>query len=189
MTMASSASPVAESIAAQIKKQFNIDGGGQRPPAIRDSLRRETLDKTESFNQGYTAQRLRFRDDAEAADIEPARVIGDHAGDAYRELFRDYDAARATQRANNELPGQDNGAPTKPPPSVPGKDIDPETGQPYAVQDIEFPVDDPAPDGSYTDSYASQGLSGANEGLAGVVGLPVDLATGGLNLIPKGING
>jgi hypothetical protein len=41
---------------------------------------------------------------------------------------------------------------------------------------------------SYADSYAGQVLSGANEGLADVLGAPVDLTTAAMNLIPKGIN-
>jgi hypothetical protein len=43
-------------------------------------------------------------------------------------------------------------------------------------------------EGDYSNSYVSQGLSGANEGLAGVFGAPVDLTTAALNLVPKGIN-
>jgi hypothetical protein len=41
---------------------------------------------------------------------------------------------------------------------------------------------------NYANSYLGQALSGANEGLAGVLGAPADLATAALNLVPKGIN-
>ncbi|HYF34458.1 MAG TPA: hypothetical protein VD994_04135, partial [Prosthecobacter sp.] len=40
----------------------------------------------------------------------------------------------------------------------------------------------------YTQSVAGQALSGINEGIASVVGAPVDLAAGTLNLIPRGLN-
>jgi hypothetical protein len=43
-------------------------------------------------------------------------------------------------------------------------------------------------DGSYANSYLSQALSGANEGVASVLGAPVDLTTSAINLIPKGVN-
>lgn len=46
----------------------------------------------------------------------------------------------------------------------------------------------PADDKTYANSYLGQGLSGANEGLASVLGAPADLATAAINLIPKGIN-
>lgn len=42
--------------------------------------------------------------------------------------------------------------------------------------------------GDYANSYLGQGLSGANEGLADVLGAPADLATAALNLVPKGVN-
>lgn len=40
----------------------------------------------------------------------------------------------------------------------------------------------------YDASQTSQGLSGVNEGIANTLGMPVDLATGALNLIPAGID-
>lgn len=43
----------------------------------------------------------------------------------------------------------------------------------------------PAP---YRESLAGQGMSGVNEGIGSTLGAPVDIATAGLNLIPKGIN-
>src|SRR5205085_3923402 len=42
--------------------------------------------------------------------------------------------------------------------------------------------------GDFANSYLGQGLSGANEGLADVLGAPADLATAALNLVPKGVN-
>jgi hypothetical protein len=41
---------------------------------------------------------------------------------------------------------------------------------------------------TYANSYLGQGLSGANEGLADVLGAPVDLARSAINLVPEGIN-
>jgi hypothetical protein len=41
---------------------------------------------------------------------------------------------------------------------------------------------------TYANSYLGQGLSGANEGLADVLGAPVDLARTAINLVPQGIN-
>lgn len=45
-----------------------------------------------------------------------------------------------------------------------------------------------APAGDFRDSYAGQGISGVNKGLAGMVGAPVDLTTAALNLGSRGIN-
>jgi hypothetical protein len=52
--------------------------------------------------------------------------------------------------------------------------------RPYS-QELEQPK-------TYGDSYLSQALSGANEGLGSVLGAPVDLTTAAINLVPKGIN-
>lgn len=40
----------------------------------------------------------------------------------------------------------------------------------------------------YNDSYLSQAMSGVNEGVASTLGAPVDIATGAMNMVPRGIN-
>jgi hypothetical protein len=115
MSMAASGDSVFAAALAKGLKQVEM-GGGQLSPKVRESLRREIRNKVVEMNKAYSAQRVRFRDDAEAFGLDPARIIGNHDGETYRELFRDYDAARAKQRADNEVPGQVNGAPAKEPP-------------------------------------------------------------------------
>ena len=46
----------------------------------------------------------------------------------------------------------------------------------------------PAANAMYEDSVLAQGLSGVNEGIASTLGLPVDVMTWGMNLVPRGIN-
>lgn len=123
------------------------------------------------------------------------------------------EAAASIQKADNEVPDPTTGADTKPPPPA-DHEITPEQQSEFfkilrtegaekadaylrqfglAMQD-KAAGDKPHSErlekaqGDYANSYLSQGLSGANEGLAGVLGAPVDLTTGALNLIPKGIN-
>lgn len=64
------------------------------------------------------------------------------------------------------------------------------TGSVTDDSDLNVTVpDDRAPDiGAYQSSQLGQGMSGVNEGIASTLGLPVDLATMGLNLVPQGIN-
>ena len=50
-----------------------------------------------------------------------------------------------------------------------------------AAADVETPLDETAAPGTFADSYVSQGLSGVNEGIANVLGGPVDLVEMGLN--------
>jgi hypothetical protein len=42
--------------------------------------------------------------------------------------------------------------------------------------------------GGYPNSYVGQGLSGANEGLASVLGAPIDMGDSAVNLFDKGVN-
>lgn len=186
MGMAAGGGSAIEAAAAKLKKQFGIEGGGNLSPQVRESLKREIANKVATMNVAYSAQRVRFAEDAKRQGFDPAEITGNHDGDAFMPEIKAYQAARAQQKAAKEVPDPAVAAPLKAPPRT--DDIDPTTGQPFAVQDIEFPTDDPPADGSYQDSYVSQGLSGTNEGLASVVGLPVDITTAAVNLIPKGVN-
>lgn len=135
MDMAASGAPKLDAYAAQLKKQFNIDGGGQLPPEIRRNLRREIANKAMALNQAYTLQRERYAEDARRNGFDPAEIIGPHDGDAYIEQIRAFSDATAPRQASASGPAAAQEGPEQ------GEDIDPETGKPYAVQDIEFPVE------------------------------------------------
>lgn len=97
MGMAASGASVVEAAAANLKKQFGIEGGGQLDPDIRDRLRREMLHKVTAIKAGYDQQRQRFTADAQAFGLDPARVIGNHDGDPFADEFRAYDESRRPQ--------------------------------------------------------------------------------------------
>ena len=63
---------------AELKKQFGIEGGGNLSPELRIRIKREIDRKLVEMNRLYELQRTRFTDDAKAAGIDPARVIGPH---------------------------------------------------------------------------------------------------------------
>lgn len=122
-------------------------------------------------------------------------------------------AAASVQRADNEVPGQNTGADDKPPPPG-GHEVSPEQQAEFFrilktegadkadayLRQFGFQMQDKAAasrpyaeriekaSGDYGNSYLGQGLSGANEGLASVLGAPADITAAALNLIPKGIN-
>lgn len=83
MQMAGSTGSWLESTAAQLKKQFGIDGGGQLSPEVRAKLRREMLGKTTELNRAYNLQRDRYATDARALGVDPERVIGKHDGQPF----------------------------------------------------------------------------------------------------------
>lgn len=184
MGMAASGQSIFDTVAANLKKQFGIEGGGQLSPQVRSRLRREMINKATELNRIYNAQRDRFREDAKAFGFDPERIIGTHDGAPYRPILSEY---TKRQKPTSEPLGE-------------GEFVrdgqrwfrDPQTGEetPVVLGGSEAKPENAADDkaGDYEQSALSQGLSGINEGLAGIVGAPVDLATAGLNLIPRGIN-
>lgn len=214
MGMAASGQSVFDSVATNLKKQFGIAGGGQLSPEIRTRLRREMLNKGTELNRIYNAQRQRFIQDAKAFGFDPKRIVGDHDGDPYRPILREYGkslrqvdkpvssaiddmvrSGRPFEEANAFVTSK-GGTPLDPNeysravehhranPGYKGSYGAAVSGAPVDVTDAAK-ADTPA---DYDQSPASQGLSGINEGLASVAGAPVDLVTGAINLVPRGIN-
>ncbi len=89
--MAQSSAAYLDAKAAEIKKQFGIEGGGALPQEVRDRMRREMIHSVTSRVQGYNQQRERFKEYASRYDIDPFEVIGEHDGRPFAEQFREYD--------------------------------------------------------------------------------------------------
>ncbi len=71
---------------------------------------------------------------------------------------------------SNQTPGAFGNNPMAVPGGEPAPYVPPAGGEPYA------------------DSYLAQGMSGVNEGIGNILGMPVDLATGGINGLISGAN-
>ena len=93
--MAQSSAAYLDAKAAEIKKQFGIEGGGALPQEVRDRMRREMIHSVTSRLQGYNQQRERFKEYAARYDIDPFEVIGEHDGRPFAEQFRAYDEGRS----------------------------------------------------------------------------------------------
>lgn len=89
--MAQSSAAYLDAKAAEIKKQFGIEGGGALPQEVRDRMRREMIHSVTSRVQGYNQQRERFKEYATRYGIDPFEVIGDHDGRPFVEQFKAYD--------------------------------------------------------------------------------------------------
>jgi hypothetical protein len=152
---------------------------------------------------GDSPEVIRQKAEARRQAIEGFRVSAGPLADAI--------AGKAEQRADNEVPDPTTGAEPKPPTP---RDLTPDEQARFfsilrsdgpdkadeylrqfgiAMQDktaAERPYSErlERAEGDYAGSYAGQALSGANEGLAAVLGAPADLATAAINLVPKGIN-
>lgn len=174
-TVAAGDSAIGQMI-AKLQKELGADESGLLRPEIRERIRGEMLNLTENYNDAYNQARDNWMGIAERNGIQPLDVVGEHYGTPYFDTIQQarqkYYRLQREGEASNEKEGE---------------------GLTGTVTD-ETPWNaNPSPRGSgqgegFQDSYLGQGLSGVNEGIANVLGLPVDLATTGMNLIPKGLN-
>jgi hypothetical protein len=187
MGMAAAGQSAIESAVVRFKKEFGMEGEGQLSPKVRTRLRNEIANKVTQLNRVYSAQRNRFIADASAFGIDPDRVVGKHDGDAFAGVVKEFaDKVRPQQLEAATAPGAT--------PLGEGEVMrdgqrfyrDPQTGEEEPVL-VGGSAGAPSAPG-YLQSPLSQGLSGVNEGIADVAGLPVDLVTGTLNLGVRGVN-
>lgn len=155
-----------QQVKAKLAKQFGFDGGGMLSKEGREFVRLEMKNLVENrFRPAYERDRRDFMGYAEAYGFAPEVIVG---SDPYKEYGKGFDEYWA--KAPKEEEGL-TGA------------VSDDTPSPYDPGG-ELSV---KPD-NYRDSYAGQGLSGVNEGIASVLGGPVDLATVALNAVPQGLN-
>lgn len=152
---------IAGQIEARLKKE--LGGGGTFSPEARNGLLREMQNRVAAYNDQYNLQRQRYQANAQAFGVDPARVIGPHDGDAFYNDIKGY--------------WEKQGVPV-----VPSAQDEQGNPLPSGARVPQKPPQD------YRSSYAGQGMSGINEGIAGTLGLPVDVATAALNLLPRGVN-
>lgn len=175
---------------AGYKKQLGIEGGGALPPVVRERLKRDMLAATQQMGLAYRQIRDRYSRDASDNGIDPKYVIGPDAFDPFLAQYEEYASKPPAAATANSGALQEDGTIERD-----GGLYDSQgnfLGLSVRVTDDSPQLPPPSgPQGSdqtWDSSYLSQGLSGLNEGIAGTLGLPVDIATAGLNLIPKGVN-
>lgn len=157
------------------KKQFGMDGAGSFTPEARKALRAQIINSVNKRVKGYNQIRDQYANLAKGNNFSPDEIVGKHDADPFVPQFKAYDAQNKKSDANNK------------------KDLEVYVeGEGYITPPSDEPSNEPPTEslvrGDYEDSYAGQGLSGLNEGIASTLGAPVDIATAGLNLIPQGIN-
>lgn len=64
---------------ARLNKELT-DQGGQFRPQYRQQLRQEMRRRMGALNQAFIAERVRYKQDAQAFGIDPIRVVGEHPG-------------------------------------------------------------------------------------------------------------
>lgn len=168
-TVAAGDSAVGQMV-AKLNKEFGADSAGLLRPEIRARIREEMQNLAANYNDSYNQARTQWGDIAQRNGVQPDEVVLEHFGAPY---FNTIDSYYKDKRKGVQVPYD-----------VAGEGL---TG---TVTD-ETPWDNtPAPrdNGGFQESLAGQGISGVNEGIANVLGFPVDLMSGGMNLLPRGLN-
>lgn len=175
--------PTLQQIKNRLQREFGWDGAGRISPQARSWIKDEMLGIAKSANQSYRQTRLYYDDLARRNGFDPYDVTGQHAGQPYLQKIEEDILSRRGGNQNKDSvwgPGvfDQNGNP-----------LGPEGGAGYDAQGNEQGLYISAEsDPSFQDSLVGQGMSGVNEGIANTLGLPVDLTTMAMNLVPQGIN-
>lgn len=157
---------------ARLKKE--LDNGGSFRPEYRKQLRQELHTRLAEMNDAYNGQRIQYQDYARELGVDPKIVIGHHDGGRFLNDIQSYYEGR---NAGKGAPGGKGGKPV--PAGLTGTVTD--------TRPNPKPQAAPAP-GGFGQSHLGQSMSGVNEGIANTFGLPMDVMTGAMNLVPKGIN-
>lgn len=137
--------PYVDQIKAQFGKQLNADGTFL--PTARQQIRQAMAQKMGFLNRAYINQRVRYKEQADRAGLDPRDVVGDHTGIGFQETeakFLGHPVSQADYRGN-VIPS-DNQPPwsktTGTPPNSPTGAPPDETGK-YAGADIQMHMDSP----------------------------------------------
>ena len=208
--MVAGSQPWFKAAVEKVQKEYGVEGAGSFTPETRKALRAQIINSVNKRVKGYNQIRGQFADIAKGSSFNPDEIVGKHDADPFVPQFKAYDAQFS--RANNSVGNESleavvagNGSET-PQGDIQTFEVVGPDGKKFTFTAPRTATDDevrslavkatsiPAMTGSeivgrgYEDSYAGQGLSGLNEGIASTLGAPVDIATAGLNLIPQGIN-
>lgn len=170
-----------------LKQQYNMNAAGSTlPKGARPQLLEQIRANTKIVAQFYGQTRNYYGEQAKRDGFNPVEVVGPDPVDVYNKIERNY--IKANRPAPEVLKAQFNSILEREGPDKANEYLLQHGLQMEDKAAANRPHSGVALPDSYANSYVGQGISGANEGLAGVLGAPVDLMTGALNLIPKGIN-
>lgn len=171
-----------DALAEKIKKEFGYSEAGGFTPEARDALRKQISNSVAQRVKVYDARRGYIEQQARAIGVDPRVILGEHDAAPFVPAIRDW-VERANgqdlqgQQAEPELARAETDAANAPAPLAPADEEEGLTG----TVSYEGP-------NTYRGSYTGQTVSGVNEGIAGILGAPVDLTAFGMNLVPKALN-
>lgn len=96
--MWAAAQPVVQRLQERFKKEI-MGGGGQFDERQRRIIRAELIRNIKDRRKGYERERRNYERTAKGYGLDPADVLGEHAGQTYLDDMRAYDQKRAKERA------------------------------------------------------------------------------------------
>lgn len=186
--------PYLVQIQNKLKKEFGWDGAGRLSEQARTWLGEEMFGLTVNANMAYNQDRQYFEGLATQYGYQPNEVVGPHIGDPFKTVIEDQ-RREYREGLGGEAEGDSYTTVNQRGEKV-SFTVPPGSSHDQIRQAGIDATKNPALRGSpieggptgYQDSYAGQGMSGVNEGIASTLGFPVDMLAAGMNLIPKGIN-
>lgn len=164
--MVSSSQPWFRAAVENVRKQFGADGAGSFTPEARDALRRQIINSVQQRAEVYNARRAFYEQQAQTFGIDPQLVVGQHDAAPFMPALTAFEERQRQSERQSDLP----------------EGISEEEAATHIGRLGE------ADPNTFQGSHLGQGLQGVNEGLANLAGAPVDLVTGAVNLIPRGLN-
>lgn len=171
-----------DTLAEKIKKEFGYTEAGGFTPEARTALRKQISNSVAQRAKVYDARRHYYEAQASDLGLSPELILGEHDAKPFVPAIQEW-----VKQANGEEEGlaDPNAGAVPEGQELLGYNREGAPIYGYRSQDGSNPLDG---DPNYTQAPLQQGVYGANEGIASTLGLPIDLMTAGMNLVPKGIN-
>lgn len=204
--MVTDSQPWFQTMVERTKKQFGADGAGNYTPEARQALRIQISNAVAQRAKVYDARRNYYQKQASALGVDPTIVIGEHDAKPFvpviqqwveqskpggQELTREqqqlYDAVMAANP--NATPDQLRGVFGQAGLPVPANldEIVTVRDRTGGVRSANDAIYQEAPSDQWQ-APGWQGMSGVNEGIAGTLGLPIDIPGAIDTGMTKGIN-
>lgn len=183
--MVTASQPWFQSMVERTKKQFGMDGAGNYTPEARQALRIQISNAVAQRVKVYDARRNYFEKQAQALGVDPTIVIGEHDAKPFVPMLQEWvERSKSPEQQRERQPeGLTSGEQEAPDGQVLlGYQRD-ESGSMYPV--YGFPGTD---NSGFEQSPVGQTAYGVNEGIAGTLGLPIDIPNALNTGMVKGAN-
>lgn len=181
-----------DALAEKIKKEFGYSEAGGFTPEARTALRKQISNSVAQRAKVYDARRSYYEKQAGALGVDPDLIVGQHDAEPFVPAIQDWvkqvNGPAAIEKALKAGASREELAAIAAEHNLAMNDDQLDANLASRARGGPTNTVLPPEGGDFIQSPLQQGVYGFNEGMASTLGLPVDLLTAGMNLVPKGIN-